>query len=147
MLTYPSPGVPALASSSHEPNCRNVTSEADGSALPSVIGVDVLGGEALAGGADDCALDVGVVVVGELGAGAVGFGALGRPLPFPLPCASAFTASAITRPVARAAVRGIERFVTMPLGESVQGQKAKGKGQIDPSPLTPHTFAFLTFDL
>jgi hypothetical protein len=109
MLTYPSPGVPALASSSHDPNCLNVTIEAEGSAPPSTIGVDVLDEEAVVVGADGGELDVGALVVG-----AVGFGALGRPLP--LPCAPAFTAIAITRPMARAAVREIERFVTMPLG-------------------------------
>jgi hypothetical protein len=94
----------------------------------------MLGDEALVVGADGCEFDVGELVVGEdvvgeLGAGAVGFGALGRPLPFPFPCALAFTASRIAMPIARAAVRGLERFVTMPLGESVQGQRSKGKGQ------------------
>ncbi len=133
MLTYPSPGVPALASSSHEPNCRNVTIEAEGSVPPSVIDVDVLDDEALVVGADGCELDVGALVVGELGAGAVGFGALGRPLPFPLPCALALTATAITRPVARAAVRGNERVVTMAV--PLDG-RSKGKKQIDSSPLT-----------
>ena len=129
MLTYPSPGVPALASSSHEPNCRNVTIEAEGSAPPSMIGADVLDVEVLVVGADGWELDVGALVVGELGAGAVGFGAFGRP--FPLPCALASTASAITKPMARAAVRGNEPFVTMPLGDQVKGHRAKSK-------LTPH---------
>jgi hypothetical protein len=110
MLTYPSPGVPALASSSHEPNCRNVTIEVEGSVPASVMVVEVLD-EALAVGADGCELDVGALVAGEVGVGAVGFGALGRPLP----CALAFTASAITKPIATAAVRGNERFVTMPI--------------------------------
>jgi hypothetical protein len=131
MLTYPSPGVPALASSSHEPNCRNVTIEAEGSAPKSVIGADALDVEALVVGADGWELDVGALVVGELGAGAVGFGAFGLPLPFPLPCALASTASAITNPIARAAVRGNEPFVTMPLGESRQRAKSN-----DSSPLT-----------
>jgi hypothetical protein len=120
MLTYPSPGVPALASSSHEPNCRNVTIEAEGSVPPSVIGVDVLDDEVLVVG-DGCELDVGALVVGELVVGVVGFGAFGRPLP----CAPAFADKAMTRPVARAAVRGNERFVTLPLGKSGQGQRAK----------------------
>ena len=125
MLTYPSPGVPALASSSHEPNCRNVTIEAEGSTPPpSVIVVDVIDDEALVVGADGCELDIGALVVGELGA--AGFGALGRPLPFPFPCALALTATAITRPAARAAARGNERLVTiaMPLDG-----RSKGKGQ------------------
>ena len=134
MLIYPSPGVPALASSSHEPNCRKVAIEAEASTLPSAIGVDVLDEEALVVGADGCELDVGALDVGELGAGAVGFGALGRPLPFPLPCAMAFMASDITRQKARPPVKGKERFVTMPLDES--GQGSKGRGHIDPSPLT-----------
>jgi hypothetical protein len=142
MLTYPSPGVAALASSSHEPNCRNVTIEAEESMPPSVIGVDVLDDETPVGGVDGCELDVGVLVVGELVAGAVGFGALGRPLPFPLPCALALTATAITRPVARAAARGNERVVTMavPLGER---PRTKGKLTLHPCPLTsdPLTFA------
>jgi hypothetical protein len=73
----------------------------------------VLNDEALVVGADGCELDAGALVVGELVAGAVGFGALGRPLPFPFPCALALTTSAITRPVPRAAARGNERLVTM----------------------------------
>ena len=136
MLTYPSPGVPALASSSHEPNCRNVTIEAEGSTPPSVIGVDVFDDEGLVGGEDGCELDVGALVVGELVVGAGLFvGALGRPFPFPfpLPWPLAFVDTAITRPMARAAVRENERFVTVavPLNE-----RSKGEGQIDPSPST-----------
>jgi hypothetical protein len=91
-----------------------------------VIGVDMLDDEALVGIEDGCELDVGALVVGELVAGAVGFGAFGRPLPFPLPCALALTASAITRPVARAAGRGNERVVTMAV--PLNG-RSKGKGQ------------------
>jgi hypothetical protein len=91
---------------------------------PSVIGVDVLDDETLVVAEDGCELDVGVLVVGELVAGAVGFGALGRPLP----CALALTASAMTRPVARAAARGKERFVTMAV--PLDG-RSKGKGPIN----------------
>jgi hypothetical protein len=92
-----------------------------------VIGADVLDVEALVVGVDGCELDVGVLVVGV-----VGFGALGRPLPFP--CASAFMAGAMTRAMARAAVSGNERFVTVPLGES--GPRSKGKEHLHSSPLT-----------
>jgi hypothetical protein len=126
MLTYPSPGVPALASSSHEPNCRNVTIETEGSVPASVIGVDALVG-ALAAGAGE--LEVGELVVGA----GLFVGALGRPFPFPLPWPLAFVDKAITRPMARAAVRDNERFVTVAV--PLDG-RAKGKGQIDPSSFT-----------
>ena len=125
MLTYPSPGVPALASSSQEPNCRKVTIEAEGSAPPSAIGVGMLDEATLVAGDAGDELDVGALVVGVLGAGTVGFGALGRPLP--LPCALAFMAGATTRATAKAAVRGNERFVTMPLDELAQRSKSPGK--------------------
>src|SRR5262245_24987039 len=121
MLTYPSPGVPALASSSHEPNCRNVTIEAEGSVPESIIGVDVLVG-ALGAGAGE--LEVGELVVGA----GLFVGALGRPFPFPLPWPLAFVDRAITRPTVRAAVSGNERFVTVPLGES--GPRSKSEEQI-----------------
>ena len=125
MLTYPSPGVPALASSSHEPNCRNVTIEAEGSVPASVIGVDVLVGALVVG--------AGELVVGELVVGAGLFvGALGRPFPFPLPWPLAFVDRAITRPMARAAVTGNERFVTvaMPLNEMGKGRGPKGQSAL-----------------
>jgi hypothetical protein len=81
-----------------------------------VSGVDVLVG-ALAAGAGE--LEVGELVVGA----GLFVGALGRPFPFPLPWPLAFVDIVITRPMARAAVRENERFVTMPLRESGQGQR------------------------
>ena len=108
-----------------------MTIEAVGSVPASVMVAELLDEEALVVGADGCELDVGTLVVGEVGA--VVFGALGRP--FPLPCAFAFTASAITRPIARAPGRGSERFVTMPLVKHGRGQRGKGKLTL-PSPFT-----------
>ena len=136
MLTYPSPGVPALASSSHEPNCRNVTIETEGSVPASVIGVDVPVG-ALAVGAGE--LEAGELVVGA----GLFVGALGRPFPFPLPWPLAFVDRAITRPMARAAVRENERLVTVavPLNKW-----AKAKGQRANQPFDSSTLTF-DFDL
>ena len=113
---YPSPGVPALASSSHDPNCRNDTIDAAGSNVGAVSGVNdgdevdgtVVVGVLDAGGGE---LDVGALVVGEVGAGAL-LGAFGRPLPLPLPCATACGVMTSARPQTTTAATGKERLVT-----------------------------------
>ena len=113
-LMYPSPGMAAVASSSHDPNCRNETIDAAGSNAGAASGTNagdevdetVVVGELGAG-----ELDVGALVVGAVGAGLL-FGAFGRPLPLPLPCAPACGVMTSERPITRTAARGKERLVT-----------------------------------
>src|SRR5262245_58256388 len=109
MLMYPSPGEAALASSSHEPNWRNViaagvTSGTGATSMVAVESVVPLPGTGALGatGATGCegtlgnAPGVAVVVAGTPAAGAVVdggvvaapfLGPFGFPLPCPFPCA------------------------------------------------------------